>query len=156
MFTTTTNNTTQTAIEFIDKFFTEANTIERKTFKKFVEAMPEDCLTPEQIETSYTAFTGKKPRYVVWNALTSTECQQARNIGRAMLEIIKLNETPISFSDAYLKVAQPVSRWEHKVPNTGVPGALRRCFKDMVKAQAIDALEIKTCGRVAIRMYYLK
>lgn len=152
---TTTNDTTQTAIEFIDKFFTEASTIERKSFKKFVAAMPEDCLTPEQIETSYTAFTGKKPRYVVWNALTGAECQQARNIGRAMLEIIKLNEIPISFSDAYLKVAQPVG-WAHNVPNTGVPGALRRCFKDMAKAKAIDALEIKTCGRVAIRMYYLK
>ena len=151
----TTNNTTQTAIEFIDKFFAKAQETERKSFKKFVAAMPEDCLTHEQIEKSYTAFTGKKPRYIMWNALTDAERQQARNIGKAMLEIIKLNEIPISFSDAYLKVAQPVG-WEHNVPNTGVPGALRRCFKDMAKAQAIDALEIKTCGRVAIRMYYLK
>lgn len=89
------------------------------------------------------------------DALARAECQQARNIGRAMLEIINLNGTPISFSDAYLKVAQPVG-WKHNVPNTGVPGALRRCFKEMAKAQVIGAYEIKTCGRIAIRMFYSK
>lgn len=149
--------TITTAINFINNYFAEQTATERKSFKKFVAAMPEG-LTAEQIENAYTAFTGSNPRYFKWNALTGTERETARNTGAKIVEVIAQSDAPISFTDAYLMVVPNPWRMcpSDAAPTTGICGALRRCFKEMAKAQAIDALEIRTCGRIAIRMYYLK
>lgn len=138
----------QTAHEFVSSYYDVekgVETCERKSFIRFRDAMPLG-LDAEQVENAYRAFSGKSPRY---NKTPSTmEPWRAEEYKSKANRIVDaLTHDPTSFADLATKAHMSTRR----EPN----GSLRRCFKAMAAAGVIGCVEIKTCGKCFIRLYYL-
>lgn len=137
----------QTAHEFVTNYYDveKGNTVcERKSFIRFCDAMPLG-LDREQIEQAYTAFSGKSPRYN--KAASSMEPWRAEDYKNKAHRIVDaLTHNPTSFTDlatnAYIPPYEP-------------DGSLRKCFKAMAAAGVVGCVEIKTCGKCHVRLYYL-
>lgn len=144
----------QTAHEFVSSYYDVEKgmeTCERKSFIRFCDAMPLG-LDREQIEAAYTAFSGKSPRYN--KAATSMEPWRAEQYKKDAHRIVDaLTHDPTSFTDLYNKAG--LNPFGYSVaPNHGT-ASLRKCFKAMAAAGIVGCMEIKTCGKCHIRMYYL-
>ena len=144
----------QTAHEFVSNYYDVekgSETCERKSFVRFRKAMPLD-MDETAIENAYTAFSGKSPRYN--KAATSMEPWRAEDYKSKANRIVDaLTHDPMSFTDLYYKAGlNPFSY--SGAPNYGT-ASLRKCFKAMAAAGIIGCVEVKTCGKCHIRLYYL-
>lgn len=147
----------QTAHELVTNYYDveKGNTVcERKSFIRFCDAMPLG-LDREQIEQAYTAFSGKSPRYN--KAASSMEPWRAEEYKSKADRIVDaLTHDPTSFTDLYNAAFGAHKTYFH--PN-GAPteptGSLRKCFKAMADAGIVGCVEVKTCGKCHIRLYYL-
>lgn len=144
----------QTAHEFVSNYYDVEKgmkTCERKSFIRFCDAMPLG-LDREQIEAAYTAFSGKSPRYN--KSATSMEPWRAEQYKKDAHRIVDaLTHDPTSFTDLYNKAG--LNPFGYSVaPNHGT-ASLRKCFKAMAAAGIIGCVEVKTCGKCHIRLYYL-
>ena len=147
----------QTAHEFVTNYYDVekgAKPRERKSFVRFRKAMPLD-MHPDAIEVAYTAFSGKSPRYN--SAATSMEPWRADQYKKDANRIVDaLTHDPTSFTDLYNKAG--LNQYS-KYNDNGAPieptSSLRKCFKAMADAGIVGCMEIKTCGKCHIRLYYL-
>lgn len=147
----------QTAHEFVSSYYDVENgveTCERKSFIRFRDAMPLG-LDAEQVENAYRAFSGKSPRYN--KAATSMEPWRAEEYKNAANRIVDaLTHDPTSFTDLYNKAG--LNPYGMYYPNTAPRygcHSLRKCFKAMAAAGIVGCVEIQTCGKCHIRLYYL-
>ena len=137
----------QTAHEFVTSYYDVekgSETCERKSFIRFRDAMPLG-LDREQIEQAYTAFSGKSPYY---NKMASAmPLWLAEGYQRDANRIVDaLTHDPTSFTDLATKA---------HVFTEESTGSLRKCFKNMAAAGIVGCMEVKTCGKCHIRLYYL-
>lgn len=137
----------QTAHEFVSNYYDVENgteTCERKSFVRFRDAMPLG-LDAEQVENAYMAFSGKSPRYN--KTATSMEPWRAEEYKNKANRIVDaLTHDPTSFTDLATKAY---------IPTREPDGSLRKCFKAMAAAGIVGCMEIRTCGKCHIRLYYL-
>lgn len=144
----------QTAYEFVSNYYDVekgSETCERKSFVRFRKAMPLD-MDETAIENAYTAFSGKSPRYN--KAATSMEPWRAEDYkNKANCIVDALTHDPTSFTDLYNKAR--LNPFGYSVAPTCRTTSLRKCFKAMAAAGVIGCVEIKTCGKCHIRLYYL-
>lgn len=143
----------QTAHEFVSSYYDVENgteTCERKSFIRFRDAMPLG-LDAEQVENAYMAFSGKSPRYN--KTATSMEPWRAEQYKSEANRIVDaLTHDPTSFTDLYNKAG--LNPFGYSVAPTRCH-SLRKCFKAMAAAGIVGCMEIKTCGKCHIRLYYL-
>lgn len=135
--------------DFISRYYDvnkDLDVCERKSFVRFRDAMPLG-LDSEQIEQAYMAFSGKSPRYN--KAASSMEPWRIEDYKSKANRIIDdaLTHDPISFTDLATKAHIPIY--------DPADGSLRKCFKAMAAAGVIGCVEVKTCGKCHIRLYYL-
>lgn len=143
----------QTAHEFVSSYYNVEKgieTCERKSFIRFRDAMPLG-LDAEQVENAYMAFSGKSPRYN--KAASSMEPWRAEDYKNKANRIVDaLTHDPTSLTDLYNAAFGAYYR-------SGAPteptDSLRKCFKAMAAAGIVGCMEIKTCGKCHIRLYYL-
>lgn len=137
----------QTAHEFISNYYDvkeDGQMCERKSFIRFRNAMPLD-MDDNAIEDAYTAFSGKSPRYN--KAAGSMPPWRTEGYKRLAHRIVDaLTHDPTSLTD----LATPDNGPTY-VPDS----SLRKCFKAMAAAGIVGCVEIKTCGKCHIRLYYL-
>lgn len=138
----------QTAHEFVSNYYDAekgSETCERKSFIRFRDAMPLD-MHPDAIEVAYTAFSGKSPRYNKnVSYLAPWRAEEYKNTANRIVDA--LTHDPTSFAD----LAANAHVHTYEPGNT----SLRKCFKAMAAAGVIGCMEIKTCGKCYIRLYYL-
>ena len=136
----------QAAHKFIYDYYDVVNDmkIERKDFRRFREAMPSD-MDDAAIEDAYTAFSGESPYYdntgssmVPWRA-EERECRAHRIIN-------VLTHDPISFAELVNDACIPIFDTDESI---------LECFEAMAAEGIIGCMEIKTCGKCHIRLYYL-
>lgn len=147
----------QTAHEFVTSYYDveKGNTVcERKSFVRFRKAMPLD-MDETTIESAYTAFSGKSPRYN--KAASSMEPWRAEEYKSKANRIVDaLTHDPMSFTDLYNVAFGVHKTYFH---SNGAPAeptdSLRKCFKAMADAGIVGCVEVKTCGKCHIRLYYL-
>lgn len=147
----------QTAHEFVTNYYDVekgSETCERKSFIRFCDAMPLG-LDREQIEQAYMAFSGKSPRYN--KAASSMEPWRAEEYKSKANRIVDaLTHDPTSFTDLYNMAFSAHKTYFYGSSAPIEPtGSLRKCFKAMAAAGIIGCMEIKTCGKCHIRLYYL-
>ena len=136
----------QAAHEFISNYYDMENgkEIERKSFIRFRDAMPSD-MDDNAIEKAYTAFSGKSPRYN--KAAGPMLPWRAEGYQRLAHRIVDaLTHDPVSLTDLATIDNGPTC-----MPDSSV----RKCFKEMAAADIVGCVEIKTCGKCHIRLYYL-
>ena len=137
----------QTAHEFVSSYYDVEKgmeTCERKSFIRFRDAMPLG-LDAEQVENAYMAFSGKSPRYN--KTATSMEPWRTEEYkNRANRIVDALTHYPTSFTDLSTKAY---------IFDCKSDGSLRKCFKAMAAAGIVGCMEIRTCGKCHIRLYYL-
>lgn len=137
----------QTAHEFVLSYYDVENgteTCERKSFIRFRDAMPLG-LDAEQVENAYRAFSGKSPRYnKAAISMKPWRAEEYKNRANRIVDV--LTHDPTSFTDLSTKAYI----FEHKSD-----GSLRKCFKAMAAAGIVGCMEIRTCGKCHIRLYYL-
>lgn len=137
----------QTAHKFISNYYDvekSGQMCERKSFIRFRDAMPSD-MDDTAIEEAYAAFSGKSPRYN--KATTSMEPWRAKGYKRLAHRIVDaLTHEPTSLTDLATSDNGP----------TRIPAdSIRKCFKEMAAEGFVGCMEIKTCGKCHIRLYYL-
>lgn len=139
----------QTANDFISKYYDVNKGIEvceRKSFVRFRDAMPLG-LDREQIEQAYTAFSGKSPRYnKAASPMRPWRIEYYKSKANRIIADA-LTHDPTSFTDLVTKA--------HISIDDPADGSLRKCFKAMAAAGVIGCVEVKTCGKCHIRLYYL-
>lgn len=148
----------QTAHEFVTNYYDvkNGNTVyERKSFIRFRDSLPLGLVSESQIENAYKAFTGKSPRYN--KAASSMEPWRAEEYKSDANRIVDaLTHDPTSFTDLYNKAG--LNRYAKYNPNSAPMDSchsLRKCFKTMAAAGIVGCVEVKTCGKCHIRLYYL-
>lgn len=145
----------QTAHEFVSNYYDVENgveTRERKSFIRFRKAMPLD-MDETAIENAYTAFSGKSPRYTA----SSMEPWRAEDYKSKADRIVDaLTHDPTSFTDLYNKACSTHKAYFYRSSAPTEPtDSLRKCFKAMAAVGVVGCMEIKTCGKCHIRLYYL-
>lgn len=147
----------QTAHEFVTNYYDVekgGETCERKSFVRFRDAMPAG-MDDATIEAAYTAFSGKFPRYnKTATTMTPWVAEQYKNDANHIIEALTRN--PTSFTDLYNKAGlNPLTKYGRNVAPLSDCSSLRKCFKAMAAAGIIGCMEVKTCGKCHIRLYYL-
>lgn len=137
--------------EFITNYFTnkEGGLIERKSFKRFKAAMP-DTMDAETVKAAYTQFTGDTPYYNKNNGYPAYKLKEYEAKCHEIADA--LTGDPTSFTDLYNKAFKRPCFY-------GAPGdtdLMRKCFTDMAYYDVIGHMEIRTCGKCHIRLYYAK
>lgn len=162
----TTYNVPENVKDFIMRYYSpdseKRGTVERKPYARFKAACQSIPGAPDNdaaIEVLFERFTGLTPTYSFdhnYDADWYDEMQQA-----ATMLTLALDNTYRSVSDLFacspLRNQCVRASWEHI--SYALPGKydhLRKCFKDMAAQGIIDCLEVKTCGKCAIRLYRLK
>lgn len=144
--------------DFIRDYFTyKGGQIERKSWLRFKQAAADTSGVPCDMDTLaalFTAYTGDKPSYELGNGMTEwqrEECaKKCHRIANA------LSHDPTSFTDLYNKGLARNGYWGQ---SAGAPdendAPMRKCFKAMAESGLIKSVEVKTCGKCCIRLYYL-
>lgn len=147
---------TTTITKFVDAFFEDRGEEKaRKEFKRFRDVMP-DSMEPQEIEAMYQKFSGKSAFYEKRCFYSPEELADAKSIVLDMLSF--LDKEPTSFSDIYIKYLEKHD-WHRRplvgeAPHIPYDKMLRRCFKELAQLKLVRCIEVKTCGRVAIRLYW--
>lgn len=144
----------KTMHDFISRYYSrkEGETCERKSFVRFRDAMPA-TMDANAIENAYTAFSGKSPRYVKTACGSLSDYDREEYARKACTIADSLTHDPTSFTDLY-NAAGVGRHWPTGAPVESTDN-LRKCFKKAADAGIIGCMEIKTCGKCAIRLYYL-
>lgn len=147
----------QTAHEFVTNYYDVEKSSEvcaRKSFTRFRKAMPLD-MDEAVIESAYTAFSGKSPYYNP--SATAMEPWRAEQYQRDANRIVDaLTHDPTSFTDLYNKAGlNKYTKYNSNAAPIEPTGSLRKCFKAMADAGIVGCVEVKTCGKCHIRLYYL-
>lgn len=138
------------ALAFADNYF-EVNYAEkeRRSFTKFKESCATIPGAPDNeaaIRALYQRYEGKTPTYVAYRL---TPEYRETNLPIAGAAISALCNTPLSVTDLVTKGTgkrRPNSRYSDR--------CIRKLFKKLADANIVDCLEIHTCGRTCIRLYY--
>lgn len=163
----TTYNVPENVKNFVMRYYSpdpeKRGTVERKLYARFKAACQSIPGAPDNnaaIEALFKSFTGLTPTYSFDHDYHDAEWYGKMQQGAAMLTLA-LDDTYRSVSDLFAR--SPLynqckyASWEHI--SYALPDKynhLRKCFKDMAAQGIIDCLEIKTCGKCAIRLYKLK
>ena len=137
--------------EFITNYFAckEGGLIERKSFKRFKAAMP-DTMDAETVKAAYEAFTGDTPYYNKENGFPVYKLKEYASKCHEIAEA--LTGDPTSFTDLYNNAFKRPS--SYGAPND--TDIMRKCFKAAAtQAHIIGYVEVRTCGKCHIRLYYL-
>lgn len=147
---------TTAIIKFVDTFFEDRGEEKaRKEFKRFRDVMPDD-MELQEIEAMYQKFSGKSAFYEKQCFYSPEELANAKSIVLDMLQYI--DGEPTSFADIYIKYLEKRGfniRFMNALPCIPYESMLRRCFKELATNNLIRCIEVKTCGKVAIRLYWL-
>lgn len=148
----------QTAHEFVSSYYDVEKgmeTYERKSFIRFRDAMPLG-LDAEQVENAYRAFSGKSPRYNK-AALSMESWRGAEEYKKDANRVVDaLTHDPTSFTDLYNNAGlNRFTKYNCNDAPIEPTRSLRKCFKAMADAGIIGCMEIRTCGKCHIRLYYL-
>lgn len=145
----------QMAYEFVSNYYDLEKGLklyERKSFLRFRDAMPLE-LSASQIENAYTAITGKSPRYIKnFNNMEPWKVERYQNAITRVIDM--LNSTPTSFTDLFVAAGLDKTSSRYHIPMHSTE-SLRKCFKAMADAGVIECIEVRTCGKCHIRMYYI-
>ena len=130
--------------EFIKNYYTsEYGEVERKSYKRFKAVMPKE-MGEDAIKTAYTAFAGDTPTYNLHSELPKWKREDYKDKAHRIADA--LTHDPTSFTDIATNAVVPI----HEADSS-----LRKCFQAMFYAGIIGCMEIKTCGKCHIRLYYL-
>ena len=146
------------AIAFIDKYY--SNKYEkhpRKSFTRLCDAIKQTsgapCYDNETMEALYVNLTGERPYY--YYATHSPKWYA--NMQAVATDIVNhLTNVATSLSDIYRECNPNVYPWY--APSKSMPheyDSIRKCFKAMADQGVIGCVSLKTCGRIALRLYYL-
>lgn len=143
--------------EFIERYYSREDggePIERKSFIRFKSAMSV-YMDADAIEAAYTAFTGNTPRYTyINNTVPYWVLAEYRDKAHKVADALTCD--PTSFTDLYNAAFDRVT---YGGKSMGAPHEstdnLRKCFKAAAKAGIIGVVEVNTCGKCCIRLYYL-
>lgn len=162
----TTHTVPENVREFVMRYYspdpTKRGTVERKPYARFkaaCQSIPGAPDNDDAIAAIFERFTGLTPTYSFDHDYHDEKWYDDMGQAAAMLTLA-LDETYRSVSDLYAN--SPLFNmykrdyWinSHVLPDRY--NHLRKCFKDMAAQGLIDCLEIKTCGKCAIRLYKLK
>lgn len=163
----TTYNVPKNVKNFVMRYYSpdpeKRGTVERKAWKRFKDvsknlgfAVTDDSILAALFED----FTGLTPTYSSDHDAHDADWYEDMQQAAAMLTLA-LDDTYQSVSDLFahspLYNQCKYASWEHI--SYALPDKydhLRKCFKDMAAQGIIDCLEVKTCGKCAIRLYKLK
>lgn len=134
--------------DFIRKYFTvRGEQVERKSWIRFKNAAADtvscDVYT---LAALFKAYTGNNPSYELGNGMNEQRREECMN--KCLKIADALTHDPTSFTDLY---NNGVATW----PMDESDSAMRKCFKAMAAAGIIGCVEVKTCGKCCIRLYYL-
>ena len=136
--------------EFITDYFErkEGGLIERRSFTRFKTAMP-DTMDAETVKTAYTQYTGNTPYYHKDNNYSAYKLKVYASRCYDMADA--LTHDPMSFTDLYNTALQRPSSFSAPYDTD----MMRKCFKAASEQGVIGCMEVRTCGKCHIRLYYL-
>ena len=137
--------------DFIRKYFTvRSEQVERKSWVRFKNAAADTSGVSCDVHTLaalFKAYTGNNPSYELGKGMNEQRREECMN--KCFKIADALTHDPTSFTDLY----------NNGLAHKGAPdendGAMRKCFKAMAAAGVIGCVEVKTCGKCCIRLYYL-
>lgn len=152
--------------QFVNRYYspdpTKRGTVERKPYTRFKTACQSIPGSPDNdaaIEALFERFTGLTPTYSFDHDVHDANWYEDMQRAAAMLTLA-LDDTYRSVSDLYTNSPlYNMYKRDYWISSHVLPDRynhLRKCFKDMAAQGVIDCLEIKTCGKCAIRLYKLK
>lgn len=153
---------TNDAYEFIAEFFNPDSVVhERAGFLKlkeaFAEANHQNDLSEQDEQLCAALFekmTRKKTTYSIERHLSSYDARRYENMTREIVD--SLTSDPTSVSDIYDALPTHRSRGYYYAKNKHreIPRLVRECMRKMAENGLIGMMEVKTCGKCAIRLYY--
>ena len=137
--------------DFIRKYFTvRSEQVERKSWVRFKNAAAATNGVSCDVHTLaalFKAYTGNNPSYELGKGVNEQRREECMN--KCFKIADALTHDPTSFTDLY----------NNGLAHKGAPdendGTMRKCFKAMAAAGVIGCVEVKTCGKCCIRLYYL-
>lgn len=137
--------------DFIRKYFTvRSEQVERKSWIRFKNAAINTSGVSCDVYTLaalFKAYTGNNPSYELGKGVNEQRREECMN--KCFKIADALTHDPTSFTDLY----------NNGLAHKGAPdendGAMRKCFKAMAEHDLIKSIEVKTCGKCCIRLYYL-
>lgn len=137
--------------DFIRKYFTvRGEQVERKSWIRFKNAAADTSGVSCDVYTLaalFKAYTGNNPSYELGKGVNEQRREECMN--KCLKIADALTHDPTSFTDLY----------NNGLAHKGAPdendGAMRKCFKAMAERDLIKSIEVKTCGKCHIRLYYL-
>lgn len=141
--------------DFISKYFTiRGEQVERKSWIRFKNAAADTADTSgvsydmHTLAALFKAYTGNNPSYELGKGMNEQRREECMN--KCFKIANALTHDPTSFTDLY----------NNGLAHDGAPddicdSAMRKCFKAMAERDLIKSIEVKTCGKCCIRLYYL-
>lgn len=123
--------------------------VERKSWVRFKNAAADTSGVSCDVYTLaalFKAYTGNNPSYELGKGMDEQRREECINKCYKIADA--LTNDPTSFTDLYNK---GVATW----PMDKSDSAMRKCFKAMAERDLIKSIEVKTCGKCCIRLYYL-
>lgn len=163
----TTYNVPENVKNFVMRYYSpdpeKRGTVERKAWKRFKDASKHIgfAVTDDSILASlFEDFTGLTPTYSFDHDAHDEQWYEDMQQAAAYLTLA-LDDTYRSVSDLFAlsPLRNKYARAYYYLNPCTLPkkyNHLRKCFKDMAAQGIIDCLEVKTCGKCAIRLYKLK
>lgn len=137
--------------DFIRDYFAfKGEQVERKSWIRFKNAAADTSGVSCDVHTLaalFKAYTGNNPSYELRKGMTKQ--QREEYVNKCYKIADALTHDPTSFTDLYN------SGLDHEGAPDENDGAMRKCFKAMAERDLIKSVEIKTCGKCCIRLYYL-
>ena len=137
--------------DFIRKYFTvRSEQVERKSWIRFKNAAADTSGVSCDVYTLaalFKAYTGNNPSYELGKGVNEQRREECMN--KCFKIADALTHDPTSFTDLYN------NGLAHKGAPNENDGAMRKCFKAMAEHDLIKSIEVKTCGKCCIRLYYL-
>lgn len=163
----TINNVPESVKNFVMRYYSpdpeKRRTVERKPYARFKAACASIPGAPDNdaaIEALFERFTGLTPTYSFDHDAHDADWYEDMQQAAAYLTLA-LDDTYRSVSDLYAisPLRNKYASAYYYLNPCALPEKydhLRKCFKDMAAQGIIDCLEVKTCGKCAIRLYKLK
>lgn len=125
--------------------------VERKSWVRFKNAAADTSGVSCDVYTLaalFKAYTGNNPSYEPGKGMNEQRREECINKCHKIADA--LTHDPTSFTDLYN------NGLAHKgAPDDICDSAMRKCFKAMAERDLIKSIEVKTCGKCCIRLYYL-
>ena len=124
--------------------------VERKSWIRFKNAADDTSGVSCDVYTLaalFKAYTGNNPSYERRKGMNEQRREECINKCHKIADA--LTHDPTSFTDLYN------NGLAHKGAPDESDSAMRKCFKAMAERDLIKSIEVKTCGKCCIRLYYL-